>query len=200
VTVLVVATRNRGKLAELRRLLAGEPVELKAVDELTGVPEVEEDGATFEANARKKALEVARATGLPALADDSGLEVDALDGGPGVHSARWSGRGDAGNNDKLLRELAARPGAARSARYRAVVAVAWPDGRVETAPGVCEGTIGDAPRGHGGFGYDPLFVVPGTGGRTYAELSPEQKDEKSHRAMALRALWPRVRASLVAAH
>ena len=197
---LVLATRNPGKIAELRRLLAGEPVELRSLDDLPHVPDVVEDGATFEDNARKKALEVARATSLPALADDSGLEVDALGGAPGVHSARWSGQGDRANNDKLLAALAARPGAIRTARYRAIVAVAWPDGRVETAAGVSEGSIGTDPRGSNGFGYDPLFVVPDSGGRTYAELSADEKDGRSHRAMALRALWPRVRHLLVASN
>jgi len=188
VTVLVVATRNRGKLAELRRLLAGEPVELKAVDELTGVPEVEEDGATFEANARKKALEVARATGLPALADDSGLEVDALDGAPGVLSARYAGEpcDDGANNRKLLAALAGLPAARRTARFRCALVFVDGDGTRLSADGSCEGHIGEAPRGAGGFGYDPLFLVDGDArGRTMAELAPDEKNRISHRARAL---------------
>jgi len=197
-TVLFVATRNPGKLRELRRLLAGDPIELESLLDRPDLPDVVEDADTFEGNARKKALEMARATGLPALADDSGLEVDALGGAPGVKSARWSGEGDEANNDKLLAEMAARPGAVRTARYRAVVALAWPDGTVEVAHGVCEGTIGAERRGTHGFGYDPLFLVPGTG-KTYAELEPDEKNRVSHRAMALGALWPRVRARLVSA-
>ena len=196
-TTLFVATRNPGKLRELRRLLGDEPLELQSLLDRPDLPEVVEDGATFEDNARKKALEIARATGHPTLADDSGLEVDALGGAPGVHSARWSGGGDQANNDKLLAVLAERPTASRSARYRAVVAVAWPDGSVEVAHGVCEGTIGNAPRGTRGFGYDPLFVVPGEGGKTYAELEPDEKNRHSHRAMALRTLWPVVSGRLL---
>jgi XTP/dITP diphosphohydrolase len=195
-TVLFVATRNAGKLRELRRLLGGEAVELQSLADRPDLPDVVEDQDTFEGNAKKKALEIARATGLPALADDSGLEVDALGGAPGVYSARWSGAGDEANNDKLLAEMAARPGAVRTARYRAVVAVAWPDGAIEIAHGVCEGSIGHERRGTNGFGYDPLFLVPGTG-KTYAELEPHEKDRHSHRAMALAALWPRVRARVL---
>lgn len=196
-TVLFVATRNAGKLRELRRLLADDPVELRSLLDRPDLPDVVEDADTFEGNAKKKAREVARATGLPTLADDSGLEVDALGGAPGVYSARWSGRGDEANNDKLLAEMAARPGAVRTARYRAVVAVAWPDGAVEVAHGVCEGSIGTERRGTQGFGYDPLFLVPGTD-KTYAELTPEEKNRVSHRAMALGALWPRVRGRILA--
>ncbi|MBI2897841.1 MAG: RdgB/HAM1 family non-canonical purine NTP pyrophosphatase [Deltaproteobacteria bacterium] len=192
-SLLVVATTNPGKLAELRRLLAGEDVVLHSLADHPEVPEVVEDGETFEENARKKAQAVARATGLPALADDSGLEVDALAGEPGVRSARWSGRGDRANNDRLLAELELRPGAPRTARFRAVLALAWPSGEIEVATGSCEGEIAIVPRGTNGFGYDPLFVVTGENGRTYAELEGHEKDRHSHRAAALGALWPRAR-------
>jgi XTP/dITP diphosphohydrolase len=198
VTVLVIATRNEGKRAEFERLLDDASITLKSVRDFPDLAEVEEDGKTFEENARKKALAVARATGLCAVADDSGLEVDALGGAPGIRSARWSGAGDEANNEKLLQELARRPGAPRTARFRAVVAVAWPSGEVEVGHGTCEGTVGAAARGHNGFGYDPLFVVTGEGGRTYAQLSAQEKDRHSHRARAVRALWPRVRDRLTA--
>lgn len=191
--VLVVATTNPGKLAELQRLLGGEDVELRSLADHPEVPEIVEDGDTFEANARKKALAVARATGFATLADDSGLEVEALGGAPGVMSARWSGRGDRANNDKLLASLALHPGAPRTARFRSVLALAWPSGELEIATGSCEGEIAQAPRGSNGFGYDPLFVVRGEDGRTYAELEAHEKDRHSHRAAAFRALWPRVR-------
>ncbi|WP_242395505.1 non-canonical purine NTP pyrophosphatase [Anaeromyxobacter oryzisoli] len=185
---LLFGTTNPGKLRELRRLVAGLPVEVVSPDDLGRTPpEVEEDGATFQANAEKKASAWARWSGLHALADDSGLRVDALGGAPGVHSARWSdldpggpaspvcelagaaavelgpvaGRAarDERNNDKLLASLAGVPDARRGARYEAVLVVASPDGaRLATVTGVCRGRIGHARRGTGGFGYDPLFV------------------------------------------
>jgi XTP/dITP diphosphohydrolase len=182
---IVVASKNPGKIREIRQICADLPV---AVVELPGLPDVAEDGATFAENARKKAAAAARHAGRWALADDSGLEVDALGGAPGVHSARWSGGGDEANNDKLLAELRDVPAPARTARYRAVVVVAAPDGRiVAEAEGACEGVIGFERRGSGGFGYDPLFVLPERG-RTMAELAPEEKNALSHRGSALRAL------------
>jgi len=182
---LVIASRNKGKIREIRQIYADLPVTIVEVPDL---PEVVEDGASFAENARKKAVEVARHAGKWALADDSGLEVDALGGAPGIHSARWSGGDDEANNDKLLEELRDVPPPARTARYRAVVVVAAPDGRVVAeAAGACEGLIGFERRGTGGFGYDPLFVVP-EHGRTMAELSPEVKNALSHRGMALRRL------------
>jgi XTP/dITP diphosphohydrolase len=182
---LVIASKNRGKVREIRQIYADLPV---AVVELPDLPDVVEDGATFSENARKKALAVARHTGKWALADDSGLEVDALGGAPGVHSARWSGAGDEANNAKLLAELRDVPPPARTARYRAVVVVAAPDGRVVAeAEGACEGVIGFEPRGAGGFGYDPLFVLPDRG-LTMAELPSEVKNAISHRGVALRRL------------
>jgi len=191
---LVFATRNKGKLVELRELLAG--IQVLAIDEVgVAVPEVVEDADTFVGNAAKKAREVSAATGLPALADDSGLEVDALGGAPGVYSARYAGEphSDSANNAKLL---AALEGVTkRSARFRAVLAladVAGPLGtEILTADGTCEGTILTAPRGTGGFGYDPLFFAPELG-MTFAEAGVGSKSELSHRARAMRAIKPRL--------
>jgi len=182
---LVIASKNPGKIREIRQICSDLPLQ---VVEAGGLPEVVEDGGTFSENARKKALEVARFTGKWTLADDSGLEVDALGGRPGIHSARWSGKGDEGNNEKLLEELRGIPAPARTARYRAVVVVASPEGRiVAEADGSCEGVIGFDRRGTGGFGYDPLFVVPGLG-KTMAELDADAKNSISHRGQALRRL------------
>ena len=182
---LVIASKNKGKIREIRQIYADLPVN---VVEVADLPDVVEDGDSFSANARKKAVEIARHTGKWALADDSGLEVDALKGAPGIHSARWSGSGDEANNDKLLRELQNIPAPARTARYRAVVVVADPAGRIlAEADGSCEGLIGFVRKGTGGFGYDPLFVVPQFG-CTMAELSSETKHSISHRGQALRRL------------
>jgi XTP/dITP diphosphohydrolase len=144
-----------------------------------------EDGDTFEANAVKKAVEIARATGCWALADDSGLEVDALGGAPGVYSARYAGEpcSNEANNEKLLRELAGREN--RAARFRCVIALSDPEGNARTVDGDCRGSIAHRERGTGGFGYDPLFVPDGYN-ETYAELSPEVKHSISHRGRALR--------------
>jgi len=196
--MLVFATRNRGKLVELRDLLAG--IEVRAIDELGEFPDVIEDADTFVGNAIKKAREVSAQTGLPALADDSGLEVDALEGAPGVYSARYASHGDdAANNAKLLVALAGIPSARRTARFRASLALADVTGPLGadtiTADGTCEGLVLDAPRGTGGFGYDPLFLVPELG-RTFAELGHEAKRELSHRARAMRAIQPRLLAYL----
>lgn len=183
---IVLATRNAGKVREIREALAGLPVELVVRDDLPELPEL---GASFLENARGKARAAARFTGEWALADDSGLEVDALGGAPGLRSARWSGGGAEENNERLLREL--RGVAAleeRTARFRAAVAVASPDGAiVAEAEGTCEGLIGFERRGTGGFGYDPLFIIPSLG-RTMAELEPGEKNALSHRGRALRAL------------
>jgi XTP/dITP diphosphohydrolase len=182
---IVIASKNKGKIREIRQIYADLPV---AIVEHPDLPEVIEDGDSFSANARKKAVEIARHTGTWALADDSGLEVDALNGAPGIHSARWSGGGDEANNDKLLAELRDVPAAARTARYRAVVVVATPEGRVVAeADGRCEGLIGFERKGTGGFGYDPYFVVPQFG-KTMAELPAETKHSISHRGEALRRL------------
>jgi XTP/dITP diphosphohydrolase len=182
---IVIASKNKGKIREIRQIYADLPV---AIVEQADLPDVVEDGDSFSANARKKAVEIARHSGKWALADDSGLEVDALGGAPGIHSARWSGGGDEANNDKLLAELRDVAPPARTARYRAVVVIASPDGRVVAeADGACEGLIGFVRKGTGGFGYDPLFVVPQFG-QTMAELPSETKHSISHRGEALRRL------------
>lgn len=193
---VVVATRNPGKVRELARLLAPIGVDLVALDEVApDAPDVEEDGATLEANAVKKARDAARRTGLAAIADDSGLEVDALGGAPGVRSARYAGVGDTrqerdeANNAKLLDELARRPEAPRTARFRCVLAyVADATAEALTAAGACEGVIVEGPRGDGGFGYDPLFRPLDEDHRTMAERSPAEKNARSHRAAAARGL------------
>jgi XTP/dITP diphosphohydrolase len=201
---LVFATRNPGKLAELSALVQPLGLTVLGAAELPGIPEVEEDGATFEENALKKARAVARASGRPALADDSGLEVDALGGAPGVHSARYAGpdADDAQNNARLLQKLRDVPADQRSAHFTCVMALVVPPAqadapmetdaldagaRVHVTRGRCDGVILEAPRGEGGFGYDPLFWVPKLGA-SFAELSREQKNRISHRARALQAM------------
>ncbi|MDH5490779.1 MAG: RdgB/HAM1 family non-canonical purine NTP pyrophosphatase [Myxococcales bacterium] len=199
---LVVATSNRGKLEELRRAFGAiEGLELISLAELPPVPEIVEDADSFQGNARKKAQALAVATGLPALADDSGLEVDALEGAPGVRSARYAGPGatDAENNARLLEALRAVPEGARSARFRCHLALADAEGRVRLeAEGRCEGRIALESRGEGGFGYDPIFLL-GEGSRSMAELSPAEKGNLSHRAEASRRLAPRLEAWLASA-
>ncbi|MGQ9513426.1 XTP/dITP diphosphatase [Thermodesulfitimonas sp.] len=183
---IVVATTNQGKLREIEEILAPLGLSVISLAAYPGFPEIEEDGATFEENAVKKARLTAAFTGETALADDSGLEVDYLGGAPGVRSARFAGepKNDAANNAKLLRLLAGVPWEKRTARFRCVIAVATPEGQVATAEGTCEGFILAEPRGTGGFGYDPLFYFPEYG-KTFAELSPEEKNRVSHRARAL---------------
>jgi XTP/dITP diphosphohydrolase len=197
---LVFATRNPGKLIELRQLLPDvDVIDLAEAASRLGreIPEVVEDAKTFAGNAIKKARETSAVTGLPALADDSGLEVDALGGAPGVHSARYAGprAKTAANNAKLLEMLGGVRPERRTARFRTALAladVAGPLGdEVITASGVCEGMILDAPRGTGGFGYDPLFLLPERG-QTMAELGTQLKGELSHRAMAMQAIKPRL--------
>ena len=195
---LVLASRNKGKLKELRQLLDGFGFEVLDLDSFPEVPEIEEKGLTFEENAATKAETAAQITGCPALADDSGLEVDVLDGAPGIYSSRFAGSDgdDAANNDKLLQELTGVPSELRNARFRCVVALVVPGGKTRTAEGVCEGTIGFEPVGENGFGYDPLFIVKDFG-RTMAELSPQEKNEISHRAQALRKAVPILREMLI---
>jgi XTP/dITP diphosphohydrolase len=196
---ILIATTNRGKLREIQAVAAGLPVTWQSLADHPGLPEVVEDGATFEANAAKKALQYAALTGLWTLADDSGLEVDALDGEPGVHSARYSGTGDdLANNRKLVAALRDVPMPQRTARFVCHLALAA-DGRIlATAPGVIEGHIIDAPRGTNGFGYDPHFLLIERGVTT-AELPPEEKNRISHRGQALRKLLAELPA-LLAAH
>ncbi len=180
---LLVATRNAHKLAEIRGLLPG--VEIVGTDAFPDVPDPEETGATFEANATLKAEAWRDATGLPALADDSGLEVEALGGAPGVLSARYAGaHGDtAANNAKLLRALEGVPAERRGARFVCALALALPGGTTRTLRGECRGRIVEAGRGAGGFGYDPLFVPEGEA-LTFGELPAETKARLSHRARA----------------
>ena len=187
---VVLASRNRGKLEELRRILAGLPVALVTAAEV-GAPEVEETGESFEANALLKARAVAAATGEAALADDSGIAVDALGGAPGVRSARYAGdaASDADNLGKLVDAVRAIPEPERRARFECVAALALPDGRAWTTTGVMRGRVITEPRGDGGFGYDPMFVGDGET-RTNAELPPDLKDARSHRGEAFRAMRP----------
>lgn len=195
---VVVASRNQGKIRELARLLDYPELELVAVDALgLDLPDVVEDGDTLEANALKKAREIAAATGCLALGDDTGLEVDALGGAPGIRSARWSGQGEKANLEKLLRETKDVPDGRRGARFRCVLALvdpAAPD-RPLVAHGVCEGRVERAARGGKGFGYDPAFVPAGLD-RTMAELDEDEKNALSHRGRAARALGERLAAWL----
>lgn len=186
---LVVATRNAGKLREIRQMTADWPLVWHGLAEFEDVPEVDETGATFAENARLKALHYAAATGRPALADDSGLEVDVLRGAPGVLSARYAGspRDDAANNRKLIAALAGVPLARRTARFRCAMALARDGVVLFETEGVFAGLIVDEPRGTNGFGYDPHFLVPELG-RTAAELPPVEKNACSHRGQALRAM------------
>lgn len=190
---VVLATRNAGKIKELRALLKGHGLNVVGLDDFPQVGEIEETGTTFLDNARLKARAVAEALGLPAMADDSGLEVDALDGAPGVYSARYSPQGtDEANWRKLLRELDGVPEARRTARFRCVMVAHAPSGAEVTAEGAWEGRIALAPEGDGGFGYDPVFFDPELG-RSAATLSREDKNARSHRGKALQALlarWP----------
>jgi len=191
---ILIASRNAHKIREIRDIFRLPGVEWISAAEWGDLPDVEEDGDTFEANAIQKARELALATGLWALADDSGLEVAALGGAPGVLSARYAGEpcDYARNNIKLLRELSGQTD--RAARFRCVVALCDPAGRTEMVTGQCPGRIIDAPRGTGGFGYDPVFVLPD--GRHMAELPAEEKNAISHRGRALHALKPTLLAVL----
>jgi XTP/dITP diphosphohydrolase len=187
---LLLATTNPGKLREFGRLLAGCGWDLASPRELGLALDVDEHGATYEENAVLKARAWAEAAGIPALADDSGIEVDALDARPGLHSARYGGPGldDAARTDLLLRELEGIPDDRRTARYQAVVAIAFPTEPsvlgTRTFSGTQEGRIGDTPGGCGGFGYDPVFLLED--GRTQAELTDAEKDAISHRGQAMR--------------
>ncbi len=184
---LLVATHNPGKAREYRELLADLPVEVTWLDAEGITFEADEDGDTFEANAILKASAYAHATGLLTWADDSGLEVDYLDGWPGIASARHAGP-EATDEDRvriLLDRLKGVPIEKRTAMFRCVVALAWPDGRALTASGSCPGVIADRPAGSGGFGYDPVFYLPETG-LTYAQLTPDEKHTISHRGRAAR--------------
>ncbi len=195
---VLLATRNAGKLREIRQMTADSSLVWHSLAEFPDVPEPDESGQTFAENARLKALHFAAATGLCTLADDSGLEVDALGGAPGVYSARFAGfpRDDAANNRKLVAALAGVPQERRTARFRCALAMARADEVLLEADGAVEGRIIDQPRGDNGFGYDPHFLVPHLG-RTMAELPADQKNALSHRGQALRSLLPGGRASSI---
>ena len=186
---LLVASGNKGKLREFGELLQGVVETILSPADFPGLPEVEEDGASFEEHAIKKARSAARFTGRPVLADDSGLSVDYLDGRPGVYSARFAGEGasDSDNNALLLRELAGVPAEGRGGAFHCVIALCQPDGSCQTFDGSLPGIILEAPRGEGGFGYDPLFLVPEYG-QTFSELPLEIKNAISHRGRAMQML------------
>ncbi|MFC0862958.1 RdgB/HAM1 family non-canonical purine NTP pyrophosphatase [Sphaerimonospora cavernae] len=192
-TRVVLATRNAGKIVELRRILAevGVPVELVGLDGFPEIGEVAETGSTFAENALLKAHAVAAGSGLPAVADDSGLCVDALNGMPGIFSARWSGGhgDDKANLNLLLAQISDVPDGRRRAHFACSAALALPSGEEHVAEGAVHGVLIREPRGTGGFGYDPIFVPDGDS-RTTAEMSAEEKDAISHRGRAFRALVP----------
>ncbi|MBU1169266.1 MAG: XTP/dITP diphosphatase [Proteobacteria bacterium] len=185
--IIVLASRNKGKTAEIRERLKHYPVELRNLDDFGPIPEVVEDGMTFDENAYKKASFTARVLGFPAIADDSGLVVDALSGSPGIYSARYAGEGatDELNTQKLLREMDGKSN--RKAAFECVISVAVPTGAALTYEGRCEGEIAQTPSGKGGFGYDPVFFFPDLG-KTFAELSMDEKSCVSHRGKALNDL------------
>lgn len=188
---LLIATNNQGKVRELQEILSDLHVELVTPTQIGLVLEVEEDGSTYEENAAKKARAFARASGLLALADDSGLEVDALDGAPGIHSARYSSKPGATDADRrayLLEKLTDRP-RPWAAHFHATIAIATPEGDVQFAEGNCPGEIIPEERGSGGFGYDPIFFLPELG-QTMAELPAAEKNRLSHRARAAQAARP----------
>ncbi len=191
--VLVLATHNAHKVEEIRALLDGLPIDVLGMDSFPQVPEPEETGETFAENARIKATAIALATGHYALADDSGICIDALGGRPGVYSARWAGAGSGAKEwiAKTLLELHGVPNEKRTARYVCVCALAAPDGTVlHETEGTFEGSIAHAPRGSSGFGYDPIFLLKDGTNRTGAELTPTEKNALSHRGKAVRAMHP----------
>ena len=193
-TDLVLATRNKGKIEEVQRLIAEHAphIRLRSVAEFD-VDDVEETGSTFEENALLKASTIARETGLPALADDSGIAIDALGGAPGVYSARWSGvhGDDSANIAKVLEELIDVPETERGAQFVCVIALAMPDGRHLMVRGEVEGVVRTSPIGEFGFGYDPIFQPVGFQ-ITTAQMDPETKDSISHRGKALREIAPQI--------
>jgi len=190
---LVIATRNKGKIAEIARILTFDSsIQIRSVADFD-IEDIEETGSTFEENALLKALTVTRTTGFAALADDSGLEVDALGGAPGIYSARYCGThgDDLANNEKLLKELAGKDSSLRAARFVAVIAVAKPGGSTITSRGELAGEIALSSQGANGFGYDPVFIPTGSA-KTLGEFEPGRKDEISHRAKALAEIAPRI--------
>ncbi len=186
---VVLATRNKKKIEEMKRIIADLSISIQTLDDFIGCPEVEEEGVTFEENAVKKAQTVARYTGKPSVADDSGLEVYVLNGDPGTLSARYAGEDadDRKNIEKLLFEMRSIADEQRGARFVCCIALAFPEGSVKTFFGYVEGMIGREPRGFQGFGYDPVFYPEGYN-RTFAEMTADEKDALSHRGKALRKL------------
>lgn len=186
---IVIATRNQGKLKEIKKIMAKLPVKILSLLDFPDMPEIVEDGATYYENAAKKARVVAKETGKPALADDSGLEVEFLDGAPGVHSARYGGAklSDGERNALLLEQLKEVPSDKRRARFRCVMVLVWPHGMEQAFEGACSGWIAETPTGEGGFGYDPVFYLPQYG-KTMAEVGLQLKNQISHRAKALSAV------------
>lgn len=182
--VMVLATKNQGKVKEFREMLQEYPIEIRCLSDFGPIPDVEEDGETFDDNAYKKALFTAKVLGLPAISDDSGLEVEALGGAPGVRSARYAGEkaNDQDNIKKLLAELEGQDN--RRAAFHCVVSIAVPSGPALTYEGKCQGVITETPVGDGGFGYDPVFFCPELG-KTFAEASMDEKNRVSHRGKAL---------------
>lgn len=192
---IVLATRNPGKVREFLELMRDLPIQVYSLDAFPQIGQLKEEGITYTENAISKAATVARLTGRLTVADDSGIEIDVLDGKPGAQSARFLGDGasDTARNARILRLLHDVSAEHRTARYRAIVAVAHPDGEARTFEGTCEGRIATAPRGSGGFGYDPVFMVPAYG-KTMAQLPPVVKNRISHRARAFAAARPYLRA------
>lgn len=188
---ILLATQNEGKVKELQELLVDAQIEVLSLRDIPDWEEVEETGSTFAENAALKARAAAKRTGYIALADDSGLEVDALGGAPGVYSARYAGepKDDERNNDKLLKSLEKVPDEERTGRFRCALVIATPDGKTSLTEGTVEGRILRARRGHDGFGYDPLFFMADFG-RTMAELTMGQKNKLSHRAQAFQRAIP----------
>ena len=193
---LVVASKNSGKIKEFRRILQLDSQGIELVIDIE-IPEVAETGSTFEENALLKAISIAKFTGIPAIADDSGLAIDALDGAPGILSARWSGGGDKENIKKVLDEIKDVPDSKRSAKFVAVIALAKPSGENLIIRGELEGSIRRAPVGDNGFGYDPIFEPITGDGRTLAELDPSEKDAISHRSLALAQITPLIKPFLI---
>lgn len=194
---IVLATRNRKKVEEMQRMFSDVDVTFVTIDRYPDCPEVIEDGRTFRANAKKKAILIARHAGCPALADDSGLAVDALGGAPGVFSARFSGENatDAGNLRKLLYEMRGVPESKRTARFVCCICFALPDGTFRTFTASARGSIGKRARGANGFGYDPVFF-PENSGRTFAEMAASEKDSLSHRGKAMKKFHDFLKKSL----
>ena len=186
---MIVATRNKGKVREIREALKGLGLRIYSLIDFRDVPEVEEDGVSFTANALKKARFYSKVFGKLTMADDSGLEVDGLKGMPGIYSARYSGEGASSqkNNEKLLQEMEGVSLSKRGARFKCIIAMVSPEGREAMAEGACKGRIGFREKGKKGFGYDPLFILPKYG-KTMAELSLEEKNKMSHRGKALRKI------------